>query len=96
MPKPSSHLQVGELVALVGPETLIQLCFHLGGRRVPTARRCLAWLRRRAILQDRQHGYTVEDLAAKYNVSRSWVTRTLRRRQREEILEAVRAGWKGR
>ena len=96
MPQPSSHLQVAELVALVGPETTIKLSFHFGGRRVPSASRCLFWLRRAAILEDRANGYTVEDLAAKYGVSRNFVTRILRRRQREQILERVRAGWKDR
>jgi Mor family transcriptional regulator len=90
--KPGSHLDVGELVALVGPETTIKLCFHLGGRRVPTASRCLAWLRRAAILQDRDQGFRVEALAAKYGVSRTSVSRILRRRQCDEILEAVRTG----
>jgi len=94
--KPSSHLQVGELIALVGPETVILLCFHLGGRRIPTARRCLSWLRRAAILEDRLHGHTVESLAAKYNVTRSCVTRILRRRQRQEIHEAVQERWANR
>jgi Mor family transcriptional regulator len=91
--KPSTHLQVGELVALVGPETTIQLSFHFGGRRVPTARRCLSWLRRAAILQDRLHGHTAESLAAKYNVSRSCVTRILRRCDREKIRKTLETEW---
>lgn len=93
MTKPSSHLQVGELVTLVGPEIVVKLCFHCGGRRVPSTRRCLSWLRRAAILHDRNHGYTIESLAAKYNVSRSWVTRTLRRREREKIWKTLEAEW---
>ena len=75
---------------IVGDEDMIRLCLHFGGRRIPSRRRILAWMRARMIVADwLNRGYSHSELALKYQVSRVAVARIisryLARRRRAQV-----------
>lgn len=78
-----SRVRVEELLAIFGEKTTIRLIRHCAGRRIPTNREYLKAARRIMVVQDWLHrGYSQPDLAAKYELSLSYVRRLVTRHLR--------------
>lgn len=74
------RVRVEELVALFGERTTTRLIRHCGGRRVPRSDQYLRVLRQKLVVYDWLHqGYSQADLAAKYQLSPSFVKRIITR-----------------
>jgi hypothetical protein len=77
--KPHARLRVATLVALVGVEATANLCYIVGGHRVPRRDQFRTWEQHVRLIHDwLQGGYTQRSLAAKYGLSPAVVKKTIR------------------
>jgi Mor family transcriptional regulator len=92
MAKRRTRIQVEELVAFLDVDQVALLCDVAGGRRIPTPKQFEAWKRRVLLVNDwLKGGYSVRDLAAKYQLSESAVKRVLSIARRKLLLAKLRA-----
>jgi Mor family transcriptional regulator len=91
MAKRRTRIQVEQLVAFLPVEQVALLCDFAGGRRIPTPEQFEAWKRRVLLVNDWLNGgYSIWDLAAKYQLSESAVKRMLSIARRKMLMAKLR------
>jgi hypothetical protein len=97
MIKPHSRLRVETLVALIGVKATANICYFVGGHRVPRYDRYRAWEQRVRLVHDwLQGGYTQRSLAAKYGLAPAVVKKVIRtvelKRREARLARTARVG----
>jgi Mor family transcriptional regulator len=87
-----TRIRVEELASFLSVDQVTLLCDLAGGRRIPAPEQFEAWKRRVLLVNDwLKGGYSVRDLAAKYQLSESAVKRMLSIARRKLLLARLRA-----
>jgi hypothetical protein len=87
MAKKRTRIRVEELASFLSVDQVALLCDFAGGRRIPPPEQFESWKRRVLLVNDwLKGGYSVRDLVAKYQLSRSAVKRMLSIARRKMLL----------